>query len=140
MSKFSHDHILDTVPTHLQSFVVDQNYARYTPQDQAVWRYIMRKNNSFFSKHAHPSYISGLDKTGISLDKIPDVEEMNQALDKIGWRAVVVNGFIPPAAFMEFQAHKILVISAERIIFVHNISPNSLILWRIPAIVLIHNK
>jgi phenylalanine-4-hydroxylase len=25
----------------------------------------------------------------------------------------VVNGFIPPAAFMEFQAHKILVISAE---------------------------
>jgi phenylalanine-4-hydroxylase len=26
---------------------------------------------------------------------------------------VVVNGFIPPAAFMEFQAHKILVISAE---------------------------
>jgi phenylalanine-4-hydroxylase len=41
------------------------------------------------------------------------VEEMNQALDRVGWRAVVVNGFIPPAAFMEFQAHRILVISAE---------------------------
>jgi phenylalanine-4-hydroxylase len=73
----------------------------------------MRKNINFLSQHAHPSYIAGLDKTGISLDKIPDVEEMNQALDKMGWRAVVVNGFIPPAAFMEFQAHKILVISAE---------------------------
>jgi phenylalanine-4-hydroxylase len=113
MSEFSHEKVLESVPGHLQSFVVNQNYARYTAQDQAVWRYIMRKNINFFRKHAHPSYITGLKKTGISLDKIPDVQEMNQALDKIGWRAVVVNGFIPPAAFMEFQAHKILVISAE---------------------------
>jgi phenylalanine-4-hydroxylase len=113
MSKYSHDKVLETVPVHLQSYVVEQNYNRYTPQDQAVWRYIMHKNFSFFSNHAHPSYLSGLKKTGISLDKIPDVEEMNKALAKQGWRAVVVNGFIPPAAFMEFQAHKILVISAE---------------------------
>jgi phenylalanine-4-hydroxylase len=113
MSKYSHDNVLETVPTHLQSYIVEQNYDRYTSQDQAVWRYIMRKNINFLSQHAHPSYIAGLEKTGISLDKIPDVEEMNKALDKIGWRAVVVNGFIPPAAFMEFQAHKILVISAE---------------------------
>ena len=113
MSKFSHERVLETVPTHLRSFIVDQNYSRYTAQDQAVWRYIMRKNIHFLGKHAHPSYLTGLEKTGISLNKIPDVEEMNEALDKIGWRAVVVNGFIPPAAFMEFQAHRILVISAE---------------------------
>jgi phenylalanine-4-hydroxylase len=113
MSEFLHERVLETVPGHLQSFVVNQNYARYTTQDQAVWRYIMHKNINFFRKHAHPSYITGLEKTGVSLDKSPDVQEMNQALDKIGWRAVVVNGFIPPAAFMEFQAHKILVISAE---------------------------
>jgi len=113
MSKYSYERILETVPVHLQSFVIDQNYARYTPQDQAVWRYVMRKNINFLSQHAHPSYMKGLEKTGIGEDKIPDVEEINKALDKMGWRAVVVNGFIPPAAFMEFQAHKILVISAE---------------------------
>jgi phenylalanine-4-hydroxylase len=73
----------------------------------------MRKNIDFLSKHAHPSYIQGLETTGIGLDIIPNVEEINEALDKMGWRAVVVDGFIPPAAFMEFQAHKILVISAE---------------------------
>jgi phenylalanine-4-hydroxylase len=113
MSKYSYERILETVPVHLQSYVVDQKYNRYMAQDQAVWRYIMRKNLDFLSKHAHHSYIEGLETTGISPDKIPDVEEMNEALDRMGWRAVVVNGFIPPAAFMEFQAHKILVISAE---------------------------
>jgi len=113
MSKYSYEHILETVPTHLQPYVVVQNYNRYSAQDQAVWRYIMRKNINFLSKHAHPSYLKGLKKTGIDIERIPDVEEMNTVLDKMGWRAVVVNGFIPPAAFMEFQAHKILVISAE---------------------------
>jgi len=113
MSKYSHQNILETVPGHLQPYIIDQNYNRYSSQDQAVWRYIMRNNINFLSKHAHPSYLKGLEKTGISIDQIPDVEKMNELLDKMDWRAVVVNGFIPPAAFMEFQAHKILVISAE---------------------------
>ncbi|MGD9487420.1 MAG: aromatic amino acid hydroxylase [Calditrichaceae bacterium] len=109
----SHEQLLLSIPEHLRQFVVEQNYDRYTSRDQAVWRYIMRRNLSFLKKHAHPAYFDGLKKTGISADRIPDIGEMNDALSKIGWRAVVVDGFIPPAAFMEFQMHKILVISAE---------------------------
>jgi phenylalanine-4-hydroxylase len=109
----THQKVLDKVPVHLQQYVVEQDYSRYTPRDQAVWRYIMRKNLSFLGQHAHKSYLDGLKKTGISINKIPDVLEMNGLLEEIGWTAVVVNGFIPPAAFMEFQANRILVISAE---------------------------
>jgi phenylalanine-4-hydroxylase len=109
----THQKLLDKVPVHLQQYVVEQDYGRYTPRDQAVWRYIMRKNLNFLGKHAHVSYLNGLKKTGISINKIPDVLEMNQLLERIGWNAVVVNGFIPPAAFMEFQANRILVVSAE---------------------------
>jgi phenylalanine-4-hydroxylase len=109
----THEKLLDKVPVHLQQYVVEQDYNRYTPRDQAVWRYIMRKNLNFLGRHAHESYLEGLEKTGISIDTIPDVLEMNRQLEKIGWNAVVVNGFIPPAAFMEFQANRILVISAE---------------------------
>jgi phenylalanine-4-hydroxylase len=113
MQKLTHDNILELVPHHLQQYVVEQHYDRYTSQDHSVWRYIIRKNLSFLGKHAHPAYLDGLQKTGISEERIPDIIEMNQALQQIGWSAVVVNGFIPPAAFMEFQANKILVISAE---------------------------
>jgi len=38
---------------------------------------------------------------------------MNEILEKIGWGAVCVDGFIPPAAFMEFQKYKVLVIAAD---------------------------
>jgi phenylalanine-4-hydroxylase len=51
--------------------------------------------------------------TGISFDRIPRIEEMNDILGKIGWGAVAVDGFIPPAAFMEFQAYKVLVIACD---------------------------
>ena len=73
----------------------------------------MRRNLRFLKKHAHPVYEEGLKKTGITTERIPDMHDMNRALSEIGWRAVVVNGFLPPAAFMEFQAHRILVVSAE---------------------------
>jgi len=38
---------------------------------------------------------------------------MNDILAKIDWGAVAVDGFIPPAAFMEFQAYKVLVIACD---------------------------
>merc|ERR1719319_2154628 len=38
---------------------------------------------------------------------------MNRILQEIGWAAVAVDGFIPPNAFMEFQAYKVLVIASD---------------------------
>jgi phenylalanine-4-hydroxylase len=38
---------------------------------------------------------------------------MNRILKDIGWAAVAVDGFIPPNAFMEFQAYKVLVIASD---------------------------
>src|SRR5690606_21097297 len=104
----SQDDVIRSIPSYLRQFVVRQHYDRYTPQDHAVWRYVMRRNVDFLGQHAHPAYLDGLRKTGIGLDRIPDIDHMNAALAKIGWKAVVVDGFVPPAAFMEFQAHRIL--------------------------------
>lgn len=101
------------LPRHLKQFIVDQNYSKYTPVDHAVWRYIMRQNYDYLKDHAHEAYFDGLSNTGISIDRIPSVEEMNEILSKIGWAAVTVDGFIPPAAFMEFQAYRVLVIAAD---------------------------
>ncbi|MEN8817713.1 MAG: aromatic amino acid hydroxylase [Nonlabens sp.] len=105
--------LLERLPPHLKQFIKPQNYELYTYQDQAVWRHVMRKNVDFLSKVAHGSYLAGLKKTGISIDNIPSMYGMNRILKEIGWAAVAVDGFIPPAAFMEFQAYKILVIAAD---------------------------
>lgn len=101
------------LPNHLKRHIVEQHYDRYLSVDHAVWRYIMRKAFDFHSRHAHRSYVDGLQQTGIGIDRIPRVEEMNAILGRIGWGAAPVDGFIPPAAFMEFQAHRVLVIAAD---------------------------
>jgi len=100
-------------PKHLLQFAVDQRYDDYTPVDHAVWRFIMRQNVFFLREYAHKVYFQGLLDTGISFDRIPRIEEMNDILAKIGWGAVAVDGFIPPSAFMEFQAYKVLVIACD---------------------------
>ena len=105
--------ILDKLPKHLQQYIKPQNYGEYAAIDQAVWRYVMRKNVDYLQKVAHPSYMNGLAKTGISVDHIPNLYGMNRILRDIGWAAVAVDGFIPPAAFMEFQAYNVLVIASE---------------------------
>ncbi|MFD0792393.1 aromatic amino acid hydroxylase [Mucilaginibacter litoreus] len=101
------------LPCHLKQFIVDQHYEHYTPVDQAVWRYVMRQNYSYLKDVAYYPYIPGLQKAGLTIEKIPDLQEMNDALGKIGWGAVTVDGFIPPAAFMEYQAYRVLVIAAD---------------------------
>ena len=101
------------LPAHLRQFVVSQDYDNYTPVDHAVWRYVMRKNLAYLSKVADASYLKGLEKTGITIDSIPNVKDMNTILGKIGWGCVCVDGFLPPSSFMEFQAYKVLVIAAD---------------------------
>ena len=105
--------ILDRLPVHLQQYIKPQNYDDYSPINQAVWRYVMRKNVDYLSKVAHNSYLDGLKRTGISIDSIPNMYGMNRILEEIGWAAVAVDGFIPPAAFMEFQAYNVLVIASD---------------------------
>ncbi|WP_316736408.1 aromatic amino acid hydroxylase [Pedobacter aquatilis] len=101
------------LPNHLKQFIVAQNYEKYTPIDQAVWRYVMRQNYSYLKNVAYYPYIKGLQRAGLSIEYIPDLQTMNDNLGKIGWGAVTVDGFIPPAAFMEYQAYRVLVIAAD---------------------------
>ena len=110
---FQLNDVTKKLPKHLHKFVVKQPYEEYTAQSQAVWRYVMRINIDYLSKVAHNSYLTGLAKTGISTERIPYMDGMNRILKDIGWAAVSVDGFIPPNAFMEFQAYNVLVIASD---------------------------
>lgn len=101
------------LPEHLKKYIVEQNYDRYTPLDQAVWRYCLRQLKKFLSVHGHESYLTGLEKTGIDVESIPKISDMSEKLQKFGWRALPVSGFIPPAAFMELQSLSILPIASD---------------------------
>jgi phenylalanine-4-hydroxylase len=112
MNNFNNEQVAN-LPPHLAKYIVDQRYEKYTSVDHAVWRYVMRQNYSFLKDAAYYPYIPGLKMAGLTIEKIPSLQEINDALANIGWGAVTVDGFIPPAAFMEFQAYRVLVIAAD---------------------------
>jgi phenylalanine-4-hydroxylase len=104
---------LARLPAHLRRYVVGQEYESYSPRDQAVWRHILRRLRNHLSDKAHPVYLEGLEATGIGMERIPSLDEMNEKLSKLGWAAVGVRGFIPPAVFTELQALGVLAIAAD---------------------------
>jgi phenylalanine-4-hydroxylase len=104
---------LARLPAHLRRYAVDQEYESYTPRDQAVWRHILRRLRNHLAGRAHPAYLEGLEATGIGVDRIPSLDEMNEKLERLGWAAVGVRGFIPPAVFTELQSLGVLAIAAD---------------------------
>ena len=104
---------MENIPKYLKKYIFDQNYDQYSAIDHACWRFIMRINKSYFSKTAHPRYLEGLSKTGITIDKIPNIDQMNRQMNEFGWKVVGVKGFIPPLIFMDFQSKGILPIACD---------------------------
>lgn len=105
--------ILKEIPKHLKPYIVPQKYDQYTPIDHACWRYIMKLSKDFFADNAHPVYLEGLSKTGITTERIPKISEMDDKLKKFGWRAASITGFIPPAVFAEMLSLKIMPIACD---------------------------
>ncbi|MBD3161760.1 MAG: aromatic amino acid hydroxylase [Candidatus Eisenbacteria bacterium] len=105
--------LTESIPPHLEIYLSEQDYSLYTPMDQAGWRFIMAIAQDFYGEHAHRKYLDGLRETGISVESIPRIEEMDRRLRKFQWRAVPVIGFIPPAAFLEFQSLGLLPIACD---------------------------
>lgn len=105
--------LTEQIPIYLTPYIGKQDPSLYTAIDHAVWRFIMKVSQAYYAKHAHQKYLTGLVQTGISTDRIPLIEEMDQCLRKFNWRAVPVVGFIPPAVFMEFLSLGILPIACD---------------------------
>ena len=81
--KYLSNRVLDKLPYHLRDFILKQPYDEYTSQNQAVWRYVMRKNMEYLKEVAHESYLPGLKKAGIGVEAIPRMEGMNRILKDI---------------------------------------------------------
>lgn len=109
----SEDSTLQRVPPHLRHLIVQQDYSRYSAVDQAVWRFVLLQTHARLRATAHEAYAAGLGQTGISVERIPRISEIDEQLARWGWGAVCVDGFIPPRAFQELQSLGILPIAAD---------------------------
>lgn len=85
-------------------FTVEQDYAAYSQEDQAVWRTLSERQAGLTKRLAHSSYLRGVDALGL-MERVPEFDAVSDKLDKLtGWRLVAVPGLIPAPAFFEHLA------------------------------------
>jgi phenylalanine-4-hydroxylase len=91
--------------TVAEPYLIQQDYAAYTPEQHAVWQELVSRRMPQLREHACQEYLDGFEQIGLRADSIPNLAEVNQRLEPLtGWNATPVSGFLPPDAFFEMLA------------------------------------
>lgn len=86
-------------------FLIQQDYAAYTPEQHATWAELVRRRMPQLHEHACAEYLDGFEQIGLKEDKIPDLADTNRRLGpRTRWNATPVSGFLPADAFFEMLA------------------------------------
>jgi phenylalanine-4-hydroxylase len=87
-------------------YVVEQDWAKYTPEEHALYRRLFERQSKLVPRYACPEWIeaiAGLDAAG----EIPRFEVVSKQLrSKTGWEIVAVPGLIPDDAFFTHLANR----------------------------------
>src|SRR5271165_7639149 len=91
--------------TVAEPFLIQQDWAAYTPAQHAVWAELVRRRMPQLAEHACQEYLDGFDQIGLREDTIPNLAEVSKRLGpRTRWNATPVSGFLPPDAFFEMLA------------------------------------
>ena len=91
--------------TVAEHYLIQQDWAAYTPEQHAVWAELVSRRMPQLNQHACQEYLDGFHQIGLREDSIPNLAEVNKRLGpRTGWNATPVSGFLPPDAFFEMLA------------------------------------
>ncbi|HBX65601.1 MAG: phenylalanine 4-monooxygenase [Balneola sp.] len=88
---------------------MQQQYQKYTQEDQEVWNILAARQLNNLPGKAHPTYLNCLEELEdvLNPNSIPKFEELNSVLmDKQGWSITVVPGLIPVEQFFELLKNR----------------------------------
>ena len=87
---------------------MNQDYQKYTPDEQAVWKLLFERQMAQLPGRASQAYMDGIVATGFPNTKIPHFErDLNpRLLPLTGWRVVAVPGLIGNREFFELMADR----------------------------------
>lgn len=89
------------------TFEVEQNWAAYTTEQHAVWATLYRRRMDALRGTASRAFLDGARAIGLHAGTIPDLDDINDRLDRLtGWAAVPVSGFLPAREFFASLANR----------------------------------
>jgi phenylalanine-4-hydroxylase len=83
-------------------FLIEQDYAAYTPEQHAVWSELVRRRMPQIEQHAAQEYLDGFAYLDMPYDRLPNLAAVSARLERrTGWNTTPVSGFMPGPAFFE---------------------------------------
>ena len=102
MHQHAHQHETtgETDARDLLPAFVEQEYETYSDEAHDVWRVLVERRMSTLQETGSRVFLDGMQRIGLSADRVPDLTDVNRRLAaRTGWAAVGVHGFIPAAQF-----------------------------------------
>jgi phenylalanine-4-hydroxylase len=94
-------------PEIRRDFTIDQHWERYGASEHAVWRALFDHQAKVLKDRACPEFLDGLTKLRLVSDRIPDFDQLSEALGKLtGWRIVAVPSLVPDEIFFDHLANR----------------------------------
>ena len=83
-----------------QSYVVDQQWDRFSGEDHAVWDLLFARQVELLGTRVVAPFLDGIDLLRLSHPGVPELGELNAILEpRTGWRTVAVPGLVPDDIF-----------------------------------------
>ena len=96
---------MNHTPSAAAFAIIEQDYARYTTDDQWVWQTLFDRQMRVLPTVASSRFLDGLPRVDFQAAKIPDFAEVNPLLDQAtGWTLVAVPGIVDDRTFFELLA------------------------------------
>ncbi len=96
------------VLTVAEPFLIEQDFAAYTPEQHATWAELVRRRMPQLREHACREYLDGFEQIGLREDSLPELAAVSQRLmPRTGWQSTPVSGFLPGDAFFEMLAARL---------------------------------
>ena len=102
---------INSIDAVVRDYAIEQAYDSYTPAEHRTWQSVTTSLESVLIGKTAENYRTAFAGTGMTTSSIPRLFDINESLGKFDWRAIVVEGFIPPDVFMALQANQILPIT-----------------------------
>lgn len=94
-------------PPARPDWTIDQDWAKYTPQEHAVWKTLYERQSKLLPRRACDEFVQGMQSLPIGADQIPNFEQLTDILHRrTGWQVVAVPGLVPDDVFFEHLANR----------------------------------
>jgi phenylalanine-4-hydroxylase len=91
----------------------EQDYSKYTTQDQQVWATLYERQIRYLHNHASTSYLNALEHVGFSPHAIPNIPQLSSKLNQAtGFQLTVVPEIQPNEIFMGYLSNKTFTTTA----------------------------